>query len=204
MPHCGADRRLHRALGRGAPCPALPDRRRGDQGQRLRRKAAAGIHGQGPEMGRGLQVQGRAGAHAARQRVVPGGTHGSHNACGEPRTGAAGRDDRAACDAAQRRADGPAGHPPGRHGIRREGRRDHPQDHGGRPLAAACGQQTFRIHHRMPRMRHAAGALRGRGEALLPQPGGVPAADRRTHHPFHPPQSDGHRGAGRGDRGTAL
>ena len=83
-------------------------------------------------------------------------------------------------------------------------RRDHPQDHWGRPLAAACGQQTVRIHHRMPRMRHSAGALRGRGEALLPQPGGMPAADRRPHHPFHPPQGDGHRRAGRGDRGTAL
>ena len=49
-----------------------------------------------------------------------------------------------------------------------------PKITGGRPLAAACGQQTVRIHHRMPRMRHSAGALRGRGEALLPQPGGCP------------------------------
>ena len=53
----------------------LPDRRRGDQGQRLRRAAPAGIHGQGPEMGRSLQIQGRTGAHAYRQHLFPGRTH---------------------------------------------------------------------------------------------------------------------------------
>ena len=139
MPHCCGDRRLHRALGHGAARLPFPT-----DGVVIKVNDFAvrrtGIHGQGPEMGRGLQVQGRTGAHAAGQRVVPGGTHGSRDACGEPRTGAAGRDDRATRHAAQRRTDGPAGHPPGRYGLRREGRRDHSEDHRGRPLAASRRQ----------------------------------------------------------------
>ena len=54
LPQRRGDRRIHRTLGHGAARTPLPDGRRGDQGQRLRRAAPAGIHGQGPEMGRGL------------------------------------------------------------------------------------------------------------------------------------------------------
>ena len=45
-----------------------------------------------------------------------------HHPRGQPRTGAAGRDHRAARHAPQRRTDGPAGHPPRRHGLCRKGR----------------------------------------------------------------------------------
>lgn len=46
--------------------------------------------------------------------------------------------------------------------------------------------------------------VRYEGEAKHYCPNQDAAADRRPHHPFHPPQGDGHRRAGRGDRGTAL
>ena len=79
---------------------ALPHRRRGRQGERLRRAAATGLHGQGTEMGRGLQVQGRAGPDTPRKRLLPGGPHGRRHPRGEPRSGAAGRNHRAPRDAA--------------------------------------------------------------------------------------------------------
>ncbi|MFR8223474.1 MAG: NAD-dependent DNA ligase LigA [Alistipes shahii] len=48
LPQRRRDRRIYRTLGHRTAPPALPDGRRGDQGQRLRRPAPVGIHGQGP------------------------------------------------------------------------------------------------------------------------------------------------------------
>ena len=77
----------------------------------------------------------------------------------------------------QRRTDRATRHPSRRQGLRREGRRDHPQDHGRRFRTAQGRQPSLRIHHRLSGLRHAAGALRGRSEVLLPQ--SEPTASRR-------------------------
>ena len=49
LPQRRRDRRLHRPLGRGAAATALPHRRRGRQGERLRRAAALGFTAKAPK-----------------------------------------------------------------------------------------------------------------------------------------------------------
>ena len=83
-------------------------------------------------------------------------------------------------------------------------RRDHPQDHGRRSCGPSGGQPSLPVHHPLSGMRHSAGEIRGRKQALLSQSEPLPASDTGPHHPLHPPQGDGHRGIGRRDRRTAL
>ena len=118
--------------------------------------------------GPGFQVQGRTSAHAARKRRFPSGTHRSHHPRRQPRSGAVGRNDRQAGHAAQRRTDRPAGHSRRRYGICRKRRRDHPQDHGRRSCGPSGGQPSLPVHHPLSGMRHSAGEIRGRKQALCP------------------------------------
>ena len=123
---------------------------------------------------------------------------------GESRPGAACRHHRAARHAAQRRADGPAGHPPGRHGLRRKGRGDHPQDHGRRALETSRRQPPLRIHHPLPGVPHPLVRYEGEAKHYCPNQSGCrPQIIGRILHFIRRKALD-IEGAGRGDRRAAL
>ena len=63
-------------------------------------------------------------------------------------------------------------------------------------LRPSGGQPSFPVHHPLSGMRHSAGEIRGRKQALLSQSEPLPASDTGPHHPFYLLQGDGHRGLG--------
>ena len=124
--HRGAGRVL-RALAGPAARPRLRNRRRGDQGRHARRSRAAGDHLEVSAVGHRLQVSRAAGDDPSQRHRAAGGTDRRGDAGGGARAGVAGRVDHRQCHAAQRRRDRAQGHPAGRPGGHRKGRRRHPE-----------------------------------------------------------------------------
>ena len=169
--------RVHRPLRRAPPRRRARDRRRRGQGRRGRAAASAGLDQPGAALGDRLQVPPRGGQRPAA------GDRGQHRA---DRPGHAvrpdgahpgGRVDGGDGHPAQRPRGEAQGRPAGRHRDPAQGRRRHPRDR--RPGAGAATRGARRVGdaHRVPGVRHHAGAAEGgRQGPALPQPPGLPRA----------------------------
>ena len=196
LPQHTRNRGIYRLLERGAPQTAFRDRRHSHKDQRTRHPEGTGIYGEGAALGRGLQVQGGTGAEPGAEHRLPGGTHGSGDSGGEPRTGAAFGNRGKEGQPAQRRPDGTARHKGRRLCLCGEGRGDNSQNH--RRGALKKGSETAEagIPADLPRLRHPAGARRGRGQVVLPEHRRLPYPDQGFPHPLPQPQGDERAGRG--------
>ena len=185
--------RLHRALARGAPPPAVRDRRRRRQGRPVRPAGPARHRQPGAALGDRLQVPARAG------RGVPRGHRAVRRADGDadpgrpPDADQGRRLDRRPGDPPQPRRDPAQGHPDRRLGRPPEGRRRHPR--GRPPDRRAPDRRRARVRHAadLPGLRHARRPGRGRRPRLLPEPR-LPGARRPGVRPLRRARRDGHRG----------
>ena len=135
-----------RRLGNGSkaststpPQPALRDRRRRCQGQRLPASGPARREQQGPALVYRLQVRRRAGPNQAPQGGLAGRQDRQAHPPRDDAAHPARRHHRQPRDAAQLRRDPPQGHPHQRYRRHREGRRDHPAGRRSRsPMSATA------------------------------------------------------------------
>ena len=156
----------------GAPArrAGLRDRRRGDQGRRLRAPARTGRRRARAALGDSVEVPGGAGGDAAAEDPGIGGSYGRADAVRGPRTGERGRSQRAHGNAAQRRSRRGARHPGRRRRDHPAGWRCHPA--GGRARALPSqGPKTPTVQdaHDLSGVRRPGGPRPRGGRLLLPQ-----------------------------------
>ena len=172
--------RLHRALARGAPPPAVRDRRRRRQGRPLRPAGASRDGQPGAALGDRLQVPARAG-RGVRRGHRPVRRPDRDADAGRPHDAGQGRglDGRPGDPPQPRR--GPAqGHPDRRLGRAPEGRRRHPR---GRPADRRPADRRgarVRDARALSGLRHARRPGRGRRPDLLPEPGAARHGSARS------------------------